>query len=65
MSAVCAYSHIVEVVLTFCRPQIAEWVIGAYLSHQHHFHVYAEQQKQQLWRPRLELGVQVSTGRRM
>ncbi|KAJ4133017.1 hypothetical protein NW754_015828 [Fusarium falciforme] len=46
-------------------PQIAEWVIGAYLSHQHHFHVYAEQQKQQLWRPRLELGMQVSTGRRM
>ncbi|KAM5346806.1 hypothetical protein ACJ41O_009811 [Fusarium nematophilum] len=46
-------------------PQIAEWVIGAYLSHQHHFHVYAEQQKQQLWRPRLELGMEVSTGRRM
>lgn len=47
------------------RPQIAEWVIGTWLSHEHHFQVYAEQQKQELWRPRLEMEVNVSTGRRM
>ncbi|KAF4978486.1 hypothetical protein FZEAL_5132 [Fusarium zealandicum] len=46
-------------------PQIAEWVIGTYLSHEHRFQVYAEQQKEELWRPRIELGMQVSTGRRM
>ncbi|KAF7548636.1 hypothetical protein G7Z17_g6944 [Cylindrodendrum hubeiense] len=46
-------------------PQIAEWVIGTWLSHEHHFQVYAEQQKQELWRPRLEMQVNVSTGRRM
>ncbi|KAF7557525.1 hypothetical protein G7046_g6015 [Stylonectria norvegica] len=46
-------------------PQIAEWVIGLYLSHEHHFQIYAEQQREELWRPRLELGVSDSHGRRM
>ncbi|CAM1501823.1 Fc.00g038070.m01.CDS01 [Cosmosporella sp. VM-42] len=46
-------------------PQIAEWVIGTYLSHEHHFLVYADQQKEEYWRPRLEMDVEVSNGRRM
>ncbi|KAJ3522700.1 hypothetical protein NM208_g12748 [Fusarium decemcellulare] len=46
-------------------PQIAEWVIGTFLSHEHHLQIYAKQQEQELWRPRLELGMEVSTGRRI
>lgn len=47
------------------RPQIAEWVIASYLMHEHNFLVYADQQKEEYWRARIEKDVEVSTGRRM
>ncbi|KAK6082682.1 2-hydroxyacid dehydrogenase [Seiridium cupressi] len=46
-------------------PQIAEWVIGSYLSHQHHFTRYTEQMKTGLWEPPTASTVQDCTVARM
>ncbi|KAM4065244.1 d-isomer specific 2-hydroxyacid dehydrogenase, NAD binding domain-containing protein [Hirsutella rhossiliensis] len=48
------------------RVQIAEWVMGAWLSHQHHFRVYDEQQRQATWNARVaDKPVADSLGRRV
>ncbi|KAI0124192.1 D-isomer specific 2-hydroxyacid dehydrogenase [Xylariales sp. AK1849] len=46
-------------------PQIAEWVIGAWLSHQHHFSRYEQQMKRGFWEPLYTSRVEDSTGARM
>lgn len=46
-------------------PQIAEWVIGSYLSHQHHFARYTEQMKTGIWEPPTASTVQDCTVARM
>ncbi|KAI1849956.1 hypothetical protein JX266_004335 [Neoarthrinium moseri] len=46
-------------------PQIAEWVIASWLSHQHHFTRYAEQMKTGQWEPPTRSTVQDSTAARM
>lgn len=45
---------------------MAEWVIGAWLAHEHHFRAYQEQQRQGEWCARVaDLPVTDSMGRRM
>lgn len=57
--------------VTFCTangvhaPQIAEWVIGSYLSHQHHFKRYTESMKTGLWESPFATTVQDCTAARM
>lgn len=57
--------------VTFCTangvhaPQIAEWVIGSYLSHQHHFNRYTQSMKTGLWEPPFATTVQDCTIARM
>ncbi|KAI1142068.1 D-isomer specific 2-hydroxyacid dehydrogenase [Hypoxylon sp. FL0543] len=46
-------------------PQIAEWVIGAWLSHQHKFPHYAELMKTGFWESPFGANVEDSTGRRV
>ncbi|KAL7627342.1 hypothetical protein AAE478_001534 [Parahypoxylon ruwenzoriense] len=46
-------------------PQIAEWVIGAWLSHQHHFLRYAEQMKTGYWESPFAARIQDSPGLRI
>ncbi|KAI0133016.1 D-isomer specific 2-hydroxyacid dehydrogenase [Xylariales sp. AK1849] len=46
-------------------PQIGEWVIGSWLSHQHHFVRYVEQMKTGYWEPMTASTVQDSTSARM
>jgi phosphoglycerate dehydrogenase-like enzyme len=58
------FDEILTAVLV-CSPQIAEWVIGAWLSHQHHFPRYQEQMKTGYWEPPLTAKVQDSTRARM
>lgn len=47
------------------RPQIAEWVIGSWLSSQHHFLRYAENQKQGFWEGPMAVDFEDSVGLRM
>ncbi|KAI4865418.1 hypothetical protein F4820DRAFT_297733 [Hypoxylon rubiginosum] len=46
-------------------PQIAEWVIGAWLSHQHHFSRYHEHMKKGFWESPFATHVQDSTSLRI
>lgn len=46
-------------------PQIAEWVIGTWLSHQHHFSRYEAQMKRGYWEPTYASKVEDSTATRM
>ncbi|KUI73814.1 D-2-hydroxyacid dehydrogenase [Cytospora mali] len=46
-------------------PQIAEWVIGSWLSFQHHFARYHEQMKIGYWEPMFKSTVKDSAGARM
>ncbi|KAF6825797.1 2-hydroxyacid dehydrogenase [Colletotrichum musicola] len=46
-------------------PQIAEWVIGSWLSSQHHFLRYAENQKQGFWEGPMAVDFEDSVGLRM
>ncbi|OTA95510.1 hypothetical protein M434DRAFT_28833 [Hypoxylon sp. CO27-5] len=46
-------------------PQIAEWVIGAWLQHQHKFLHYAEHMKTGFWESPFGADVQDSTGKRV
>ncbi|PNY27886.1 D-2-hydroxyacid dehydrogenase [Tolypocladium capitatum] len=47
-------------------PQMAEWVIGAWLAHEHHFRLYADQQRRADWCARVaDRPVADSVGRRM
>ncbi|KAI0012991.1 hypothetical protein F4779DRAFT_566537 [Xylariaceae sp. FL0662B] len=46
-------------------PQIAEWVIGVWLSHQHNFLRHATDMKKGYWASPFELHAQDSTGLRM
>ncbi|KAI9163239.1 hypothetical protein HJFPF1_04841 [Paramyrothecium foliicola] len=46
-------------------PQIAEWVIGTWIAHEHRFALYAEQQRASAWRARPELPVRDGQGRRI
>ncbi|KKY30052.1 putative 2-hydroxyacid dehydrogenase [Diaporthe ampelina] len=46
-------------------PQIAEWVIGSWLSFQHHFVRYHEQMKTGYWEPMFKSTVEDSAGARM
>lgn len=46
-------------------PQIAEWVIGSWLSFQHHFARYHEQMKVGYWEPMFKPTVKDSAGARM
>ncbi|ROW04911.1 hypothetical protein VPNG_07047 [Cytospora leucostoma] len=46
-------------------PQIAEWVIGSWLSFQHHFVRYHEQMKAGYWEPMFKSTVEDSAGARM
>lgn len=45
--------------------QIAEWVVGSWLSFSHSFPQYTEQQKQGLWKPLPIHDVQDSVGARV
>lgn len=46
-------------------PQIAEWVIGSWLSHQHQFSRYAGHMQQGYWEPPYKSEIDDSTGLRM
>ncbi|KAI5861934.1 hypothetical protein GGS23DRAFT_119731 [Durotheca rogersii] len=46
-------------------PQIAEWVIGAWLSHQHHFQRYAAHMKTGYWESPFATHIEDSTGLRV
>ncbi|KAI1863710.1 hypothetical protein JX265_003847 [Neoarthrinium moseri] len=46
-------------------PQIAEWVIGTWISHQHHFSRYESQMRRGYWEPPYSSRVQDSTRARM
>lgn len=44
---------------------MAEWAIGAWLAHSHHFKMYMEQADQELWQMGLGKQVTDSVGLRM
>ncbi|OLN81915.1 D-2-hydroxyacid dehydrogenase 1 [Colletotrichum chlorophyti] len=46
-------------------PQIAEWVIGTWLSSQHHFPRYAANQREGFWESPMAVNVEDSVGLRM
>ena len=49
-------------------PQIAEWAIGTWIAHRHHFRMYAEQQRRCYWPTNYERAtahVQDSPGQRI
>jgi phosphoglycerate dehydrogenase-like enzyme len=49
------------------RPQIAEWVIGTWLSHVHSLNRYARDQLNEVWKPLVDFNAfgTDSVGRRM
>ncbi|KIX02708.1 uncharacterized protein Z518_08650 [Rhinocladiella mackenziei CBS 650.93] len=57
--------------ITFCTsngahpPQIAEWVIGTWLSHQHQFGKYGDYMKKSYWEPAYQASFEDSSGLRM
>ncbi|KAK1498932.1 D-isomer specific 2-hydroxyacid dehydrogenase [Colletotrichum cuscutae] len=46
-------------------PQIAEWVIGSWLAHQHHFQRYHNHMKEGFWEGPMEVDFEDSVGLRM
>lgn len=46
-------------------PQIAEWVIGAWIKFQHYFPAYDQFQKECSWQPSLARQVEDSVGLRV